>query len=306
MVTRLHLELTSRCVLACPSCSRTVWSELTKKHMFKNDLNIEHFKKFLDCEAGSHIDTFTLCGDYGDALYYPNLIEFLDEFKDKAISLHTNGSSQKPEFWHKLAARLSNKDTVTFGIDGLYEDNTLYRRNANWNSIMTGMDILRNNSDVNINWATLIFKFNQDKLDEIRQFAESKGAKFIPKPSHRFDGIESMRPTDSQNVEVQFLYQDEYHKKDPININPRCLNAMAVGSDGYFYPCDWIRNPMSFYKSPLWKDKEKWLERLNIANTDLNGALTVMDEWRDFVKQSGLNGTAEVLCKMKCRKGANV
>ena len=67
----LHLELTNRCVLECPACPRTQWRDLLKRPIEKKDLDFRELDRFLDCDQGKQITDFTLCGDYGDAIYYP-------------------------------------------------------------------------------------------------------------------------------------------------------------------------------------------------------------------------------------------
>ena len=55
----------------------------------------------------------------------------------------TNGANQTKKFWQNLSARLTEEDTVEFSIDGLEDTNHLYRKNSNWQSIMTGLDIIK-------------------------------------------------------------------------------------------------------------------------------------------------------------------
>ena len=93
----------------------------------------------------------------------------------------------------------------------------------------------------------------------------------------------------------------EYANKDSMEIAPRCLEASVVTSDGYFMPCDWIRNPLTFFRSELYLDKEKWTDRLKISDVTLDQAYGVLAEWIENVKDKGIKGEAEVLCKMKCR-----
>ena len=92
----------------------------------------------------------------------------------------------------------------------------------------------------------------------------------------------------------------EYNNSDPIEISPRCDKARVLTSDGNFLPCDWIRNPLTYYKSDLYKEPH-WLERLDIRKCNLDEALEVIEEWKAQVKEKGLLGTCSTLCKMKCR-----
>lgn len=301
----LHVELTSRCTLACPACPRTEWNSLLKRPVIKNDLDINDFENFLDCDEGRKIQGFKLCGDYGDCIYYPQLFEFIKRFRNtKKFIISTNGSFQTEEFWNTLAELLTDQDTIIFGIDGLKDTNHLYRKNSNWNSIMLGLDIMAK-SNVKIKWQTIVFSFNHDQLDTIKSFAESKGAEFFSLQTHRY-GDDELIPPD-RYVELHYLFKEDYNNNHDILINPRCNSEKVITSDGYLLPCDWIRNPGTFYKSQLWKQKSQWVNRLNVKNTTYDQALLVVEEWANYVKQSSLNKlpTVDVLCKMKCREECN-
>ena len=170
---RLHIELTNRCVLSCPACPRTEWANILKRPLPKQDLDYELLDQFLDCTGGKSIDNFLLCGDFGDCIYYPQLFEFLEHFRQsKTYTVCTNGSRRTPEFWHKLASLLTPCDEVVFAIDGLEDTNHLYRKNSDWASTMQGLEIMVA-SGVKVSWQTIVFKFNQDSIQQIQSFAES-------------------------------------------------------------------------------------------------------------------------------------
>lgn len=308
MKKTLHIELTNRCTLFCPACPRTEWANILKRPVPKMDLDYNLLDSFLDCPGGKEIDQFLLCGDYGDAIYYPKLIEFVKHFRQsKSFLIATNGSRQSKTFWEKLAELLTSKDTIKFGIDGLEDDNDLYRKNSDWKSIMQGMEIIKNNSDAKIIWQTIVFKFNQNKLDVIKDFAHSKGAEFLCLKTHRY-GDDSLIP-DQSFVQTEFSYKQEYEVNNQIEIDPKCSREdtiPTVGCDGIFYPCDWIRNPNTFYKSLLWKQKDKWIKKLHIGQCNYDEAKVIINDWASNVKWNSCNnGQVDNLCKMKCRKELN-
>lgn len=296
----LHVELTSRCTIQCPACPRTTWRELTKIPMPKQDLDIQDFEKFLDCPGGQKLEKLVLCGDYGDCIYYPYLLDFTQTFREKKLKFCTNGSHQTSAFWEKLSENLKTGDEVVFAIDGLENTNHLYRKNSNWQSIMTALDIV-SQSEAKISWQTIVFRFNENDLDKIQDFAHSKGAEWYSIKTHRYED-NNLIPTKETNYQKHFEFQTDYTNNDPMNINPHCWQTKAVGSDGIFYPCDWIRNPKTLYTSDLWQDKQ-WLDQLKIKNTTFDKANKVILKWMEHVRHCGKNGTAEVLCKMKCREG---
>lgn len=300
----LHLETTTRCTLACPACSRTIWHQVTGHPITKSDLDVDLLEKFLDCEAGKQLTTFYLCGDYGDPIYYPDLLKLIKRFRHQvSFEIVTNGSRQTEKFWHNLSDSLTEKDSIVFSIDGLENTNHLYRINANWHSIMQGLDIMTK-SPAHVHWKTIVFNFNHDKLTEIKNFAESKGATFSAEKTHRY-GDQLLVPPDIY-IQNNHLFQVNFVPTHQIEIEPRCEQiAMVVTADGCLHPCDWMRNPQTFYKSQLWKQKERWLEKLKIKNNTYDQALLIVRDWENYVRQNSLNGSTDVdvLCKMKCRKG---
>jgi len=301
---KLHIETTTRCTLSCPACARTVWQELTKQPVVKSDLDVDALERFLDCESGRKINKFLLCGDYGDSIYYPSLLKLIDRFRNQvSFDIVTNGSRQTTTFWQNLSARLSTEDTVIFSIDGLENTNHLYRVNSDWASIMQGIDII-SQGPAQIHWKTIVFQFNYDSLDQIKQFAESKGATFHAEKTHRYNNPVLVPPDDY--VELNHLFQEEFTHDQHFEIEPRCeKDAMAISADGYLHPCDWMRNPPTFYKSQLWKQKDRWLNKLKIEETTYDQALVVVRDWENYVRLNSIakSGNVEVLCKMKCRKG---
>ena len=301
-VTVLHIEVTNRCTLECPACPRTTWKNILKRPVEKADLDIDSFEKFLDCKGGKKIERLLLCGDYGDCIYYPHLFEFIQRFRHKKFDLMTNGSYRPKEFWQKLSELLGEGDTITFGIDGLEDTNHLYRKNSDWPSIMLALDIM-SKSKAKVLWQTIVFSFNHDKLKEIKKFAESKGAEFFAIKTHRY-GDDSLRPPE-ELIEINYEFREEFNSNTPIVIEPQCETERVVTSDGYFLPCDWIRNPQTFYKSDLWKNRSDWIDNLLINQISLDQGIELVKKWKNLVLEKSVNGSPNLdqICKMRCRKG---
>lgn len=295
----LHVETTNRCTLKCPACPRTVWHNMFKKPVEKTDLDYTKLHRFLDCPAGEAIETIRLCGDYGDTIYYPKMFDFIREFRHKKFFIQTNGSRRNVEWWEELNSLLTPEDTILYAIDGLETDNAKYRVNSDWDSLLNGLEVT-SKGPATLLCETLIFSYNYNKLDQIREFAEGYGMSWTSMKTMRF-GDENLRPP-IDHVLVEEEYKPDYHLNEPIEIVPRCFEAAVVASNGLFLPCDWIRNPFTYYKTDLHKDKERWTSRLDIGTTTLDDALSVLAEWTDHVKTKAMLGTVDVLCKMKCRK----
>jgi hypothetical protein len=158
-------------------------------------------------------------------------------------------------------------------------------------------------SKVSIKWQTIVFSFNYDKLSEIKLFAESKGAEFYAIKTHRYEDDTLIPP--AELIETNYQFNDEFLGNNPIDMLPQCEEEKVITCDGYFLPCDWIRNPHTFYKSDLWKNKQDWLDNLTIDKINLDQGLEAVKKWKDLVIEKGKNGSPSLdnICKMRCRTG---
>lgn len=289
----MHVELTSRCTLSCPGCPRTWFSEKFNRSFPKQDLDLEEFIKFLDCDAGRKIERFLLSGNHGDPIYYPKLFEFIDHFRStKYFRISTGGGLQTKKFWENLAKRLTDRDTFYFSIDGLEHDNHLYRRNSEWASIIEAVDIMRTQSSAKIVWKSLIFSYNQNEIEQMRELAESKGLTFIASKTARF-GDESLKP-DESFVDTSRLYAAN---KDVDLIEPMCLEKRYISADGYCWPCCNISTYYTLHSTALWKNRKDY----QISGKTLDDLLVTLTDWKTTILDDMSN--AHPVCKMQCKPG---
>lgn len=172
-----HLEVSSKCTLACPRCPRT-----EKPDMYKvTEHDLKFVKKALTPKI---LDTSTdvlICGGQGDPIYCKELLGIISYIKSinskVGIKLITNGSYKTEAWWEKLASILNEYDSVVFSVDGWdNESNNRYRVNSDFDSILLGVRKLSTNSNINIIWSTIVFSFNENNLEEIQSIAEQNGA----------------------------------------------------------------------------------------------------------------------------------
>ena len=288
----MHIEPTSRCTLACPACPRTWFSNKFNRAFPKQDLDLDQLERFLDCESGHQKKSFMLNGNHGDPIYYPDLFSMIDRFRlSKSFKISTNGSYQKPKFWHGLSRRLTEQDTVFFSIDGLEHNNHLYRRNSDWKSIMQGLDIM-SMSPARIIWKTLIFAYNADEIDQMQEFAERRGVGFIAESTSRF-GDETLVP-EVHLIKVDRLYENN---RETVVIEPQCSTQEYISADGYYWPCCLMTSMFTLHKTELWKQREKW----SIQNQNLDQARLQLEQWKQQILDSP--GSAHDVCKMNCKPG---
>jgi MoaA/NifB/PqqE/SkfB family radical SAM enzyme len=159
----LHLEITSRCALKCPSCPRTE---------FRNSLKVSELSLDMIEQAvmsGPIYKELFLCGDHGDPIYHSQFHQVLHLLKQAPqsppISIATNGSHRPKEWWAETGKILRSKDYVTFGIDGLQLTSSKYRVGSQWKSIDEAILSLREHSACQIVWQWILFKFNENQLE---------------------------------------------------------------------------------------------------------------------------------------------
>ena len=278
-----HLEPSAVCTLKCPRCPR---NEHPDTPWLNKNMTLDFVKKFFTEDMlRNHVRRVTMCGDVGDPIYCKEYIEICRYIKSVNPRIHiftiTNGSHKKPAWWAEFGSVLNEYDTVNFSIDG-YDDasNNLYRINSDWNSIVNGIKSLRQaNKDVFINWAAIVFSFNQDHLDRIANQARSLGmdalqltkstkfgskyggyggvddpleprAEFISS-SHRYERTTinlSGRIQNNQDYleynKQKFIEIQQQYQNQPIT--PLCEignRGIYVNAEGVVFPCSWTSFP---------------------------------------------------------------
>ncbi len=173
-----HLEVSSKCTLECPRCPRT---EKPGKYKI-TELSLEFIQKVMTKEILEKTFEILICGGQGDPIYCKDLIHIVRYIKENnptvVIKIITNGSYKTKTWWEQLAQVLTPIDCVVFSVDGWdNESNNKYRVNNNFDSILTGVETLaRLQPNMIIVWSTIVFSFNEDHLDKIKEVAEHAGA----------------------------------------------------------------------------------------------------------------------------------
>lgn len=258
-------------------------------------MTLDFVKKFFTPQRlRNEVRRVTMCGDVGDPIYCKEYIEICRYIKTENPDIHivtiTNGSYKKPEWWQELALVLNHRDTINFSIDGYDQaSNNLYRVNSNFNSIMDGIRAVRSmNPDVFLVWASIIFSFNQDYLEQIMSLARqlkmdavqwTRSTKFGSKyggyggaqdeleprsefisSSHRYERqVINLSGRLQQNTEYLTINEQKYFeiKKNYANapITPLCEignRGIYINAEGVVFPCSWLSFP---YNSLTYNNK---------------------------------------------------
>ena len=271
-VTGIHIEPTNICTLKCPGCARTDFLEQWPQHWKNHNIDIDQLLQFLDIDL---TDKFIkLCGNYGDPIYHPKFIELVTSLKerDSRIQIVTNGSYKTAEWWTKLINCIDHRDTVIFSIDGIPENFTNYRINADWPSIEQGIKISVAGS-CKTKWKYIPFLYNQNNIDQAKELSDSlKIDEFFVEPSNRFnEKTAHFKPSDAL-INFKYQTQTEWKNNVQLTVDPLCKNGYQhfVSADGHYVPCCMLSDYKFYYKNRFGKHKKEY----NIANTTLTKILS--------------------------------
>jgi MoaA/NifB/PqqE/SkfB family radical SAM enzyme len=297
-VEEFHVEPTNICTLKCPGCARTRFIDQWPQKWKNYNLDIDQLLKFLDIDL---VDKkILLCGNYGDPVYHTDLINFVKKLKQRGprLSIITNGSYKSHEWWQELTSFLENSDSITFSIDGTPENFINYRKNADWKSIQTGIEVSTRSKCQTV-WKYIPFKYNQNDIEQVKNLSVELGIdQFEISYSDRFDEKTIEFFPDNTLLGKRYQSQQIWKSDRSItDINPECQMGKYenyVSADGYYSPCCYLADHRFYYKNIFGKNKKQY----NIRNTTLSAIrekTEVIDFFNKLTDQSG--------CQYNCSVG---
>jgi organic radical activating enzyme len=297
----LHIELTNLCTLKCPGCLRTQLIKKWPQHWHNHSLDLDVLAKFLDIDLQDKLITF--CGNTGDSIYHPKFHDFVKYFKNHGAQLRifTNGSYRNQQWWETTASYLDNRDTVIFSVDGLPENFTQYRINADWDSIQIGMQTCIQAPCKTV-WKYIPFNYNEHNIADAERLSQEMGFDvFKIEKSNRFDertGVDyqliSFMPANNQHIDARYQNQAAWKESKPgVDIDPVCNDKRShyISADGFYSPCCFVSDYAFYYKTEFGKNKKMY----NITDRTITG-LFQQQELNDFY--SNLNNHS--VCQFSC------
>lgn len=290
----LDIEPTNMCTLKCPQCSRTDFISKFPKQWSNKNLDLDNLKRFLDIDITDF--KINLCGNYGDPIYYDRLFELISWVKNYNCSLiiSTNGSYRSKIWWQELSSLLTASDTIIFGIDGLPDNFTNYRVNADWDSIKIGVEILQKSASKKV-WQFIPFSYNEHQINESRQLASDMGfTDFYVLHSSRWDN-ETLHLRPQTVSQINFIKKDWQVNKE-IDISPECKTTNAkhfITADGFYTPCCYAADHRWYYKTEFYKNKNQY----DISKTTISQVLSNLNDYYNNLEDAKLN-----YCTFSCPK----
>jgi MoaA/NifB/PqqE/SkfB family radical SAM enzyme len=296
-ITGFHIEPTNICTLKCSGCARTRFINQWPQHWKNHNLDIDALLKFLDVDlVGKKI---YLCGNYGDSIYHTDFINFISKLKKTGvyITIVTNGSHRTQEWWQQLVNCLDDNDTIQFSIDGIPENFTQYRINADWPSIEAAIKICSAGA-CNTVWKYIPFAFNQYNIEQAKALANDLGIdSFLLTPSDRFDTQTwHLLPKNTELIHARFSVTEAIKKQNIIpKVDPKCNSGQThfITAAGHYSSCCFATDHRFYYKTPFGKNKNQF----DITKITLSQLLS-RDDVLDFYQ----NLDQHSVCQYNCPK----
>ncbi len=231
-------ELNNKCNLMCPQCSRNIIKdgELQKNPdttgnplstLDSYEMSLDDFKASLD-NLGK-VGLIKFYGTVSENVASSNFFEINEYAFSKNVRLltSTNGSLRSTKWWHELGKLYKNQETskIVFCLDGIHEELSLYRINANYDKIIENAIAFMEGGG-RTEWRMIIFKHNQHQVEDAEKLAKQYGF-------HQF----SYQYSNRRDIHGPFTYKGKEYNLEPQDrwkewetIKKERLNHREVGS----------------------------------------------------------------------------
>ena len=331
----LTLDFTTHCNAKCPQCGRTdqisgglkKYENIPLKHWSIDEVKSVYTKKQLENVKG-----ITFSPTWGDPMMNPDAYKIIDHLLkmlpfNATLTNITNGSMRTEEYWWwlgGLALKHYTKKFVTiFDVDGINQEmHSMYRRNTKLQKVLDNMKAFSSNGRSITRSQSIIFKHNQDYMEEIKELTKSYGSQ-----NHAF--VKSDRFKQNKNGDyIPYKFLDENNNevilewadkpwadthvplgKDIILNNEiickwAVTNNLNINFDGLVWPCcyigamDYSQQSAKFNQLEVIKDFKANALLHNIKFTPLKDI--IKSQWYTKTLQENISNNPISICKKQC------
>ena len=315
-IRSVHLEISTRCNAACPLCPRNTAGYDEDLAYPVHSMTLEEAKRIFVPKFLRQLDKILINGNFGDFVTAQDNVKILQYFyicnPDLRVSISTNAST-KSKIWTELA-KFPNLE-VGFDIDGLEDTHKLYRKNTDWNTVLTNAKTFIGAGGHAV-WRMIRFDHNQHQIDACRQLSKELAFKrFDLLEDGRTDGpvydrhgnysykigndpnfVDVEYPKDAKTWREWTLISErpenriEFYKKADIKQSVSCYakqnKEIYITATGEVYPCCWLGfYPKLEFQHP-WQRDNMFLKDMALNNNALDVSIEQAIAWFNSVEES--------------------
>ena len=207
----INLDISYQCALECPKCRRQ--QSMKRLGNKGHNISIDDFKKILD-----YYDKLNFCGSISDPVMHPQFIDFLELSRNHSVKI-SSAVSQRPMYWYDRAFKVNLDAVWHFGLDGLPEESHKYRVNQDGERLFEVMKLAAS-LGIKTYWQYIVFKYNQDHIEEARKMAKDNGMIFKEQHSSRWTEDDEYMPDDPKHY-IRYNYDEDVKRKFQAKLYPR-------------------------------------------------------------------------------------
>ena len=316
-ISRIQIELTTKCNARCPMCMRNYRGFEFNSGYPNCELSLSNIQHILSPQVLTSLmklqtaqyknfQGISFNGNLGDFASARDAVEIVEYLVAHAvpININTNGSLRNTAWWSRLALP---GVTVGFALDGLADTHSLYRQDTDWHKIIANAQAFIKAGGRAI-WRFVPFDHNRHQEAECRKLAKQLGfADF----ENIYDGRDST-PVFTRTGEYSHQIGDKFDtnnsvpnvhelvrghvtwfdaktvqsQKDITPLNLQCTHKMNreiyIAADGTVYPCCYL----GFYPATMSHPGNDQLRPLVQENNALVYDLAHCMQWFDQVEQT--------------------
>jgi len=198
---KINLDISSRCTLECPKCLR-MYYKVNGKKVPGHDMTLKEYHKII-----SYFSEVQFCGNISDPTMNNLLPTFLEiNYQNEIETTVDNAASHRPKKWYEKAFKSNPNATWIFGLDGIPEQSHLYRINQDGVKLFEMM-LLAKKEVKNVIWNYIIFKYNENDLEEAQKLSNHYGLNISFIKSSRFNKKDKYKPV-NPNHYVERNYEN--------------------------------------------------------------------------------------------------
>lgn len=181
----IQIDLTARCQASCLECSRNIDGKEINPYIGKPhswDMPLDVFKKAVTPEMlSNNLQKILFNGNFGDPCIHPQFLEIIryvvkHAHKNLAVRVATNGAMFNNEYWKEFAGIIwpLRYHRVIFGIDGLEDTHSIYRRGTKYKDVIDHAITFIDNGG-KADWQFIVFDHNKHQREQAKKLAGRYG-----------------------------------------------------------------------------------------------------------------------------------
>jgi MoaA/NifB/PqqE/SkfB family radical SAM enzyme len=218
----INWELNNICNLMCPQCARNTIKDGILQWKVDGtgnpgstlndiDTSLETFK--IAFNNIGNVDIVRFIGTISENVASKDFAEICNFIIDSGshVTVSTNGSLRSKKWWADLG-KIFNKDNksfITFCLDGLRDELSLYRIGADYNKIIENARAYISTGG-SASWKMLVFKHNQHQIEEAKSLAKE----------YNFDHFTLIYSNRTHYLNEPFSYKGKDYNLLPQDIFP--------------------------------------------------------------------------------------